>query len=189
MPKSPKWTLSFRFAHQNSVGISLLHQLTTCPTHLITLTVSIDLRLSLPPPSTQNFTQRSFRWLSQLVSGNIWNWILIMWWQFPSLYTKMELGLSVTLQLQHYNYSVDFAHNIHLFGLHVHCLLHFSGLINACLYYGCESRNHRLKLGIADWRWGITDWRWGSQTEGGDNRLKVGDRRLKVGITDWRSGS
>jgi hypothetical protein len=32
-PKSLKWPLSFRFPHQNSVGISLLPQHSTCPAH------------------------------------------------------------------------------------------------------------------------------------------------------------
>ena len=49
-----------------------------------------------------------------------------MWWQFPSFYKQMELGLSVTSQLQRYN-SVDFAHNIHLLGLHFFCLFVYEG--------------------------------------------------------------
>lgn len=42
----------------------------------------------------------------------------------------VELGLSVTLQLQHYNYSLDFAYSIHLFGLHL--LAAFFCFLNEC---------------------------------------------------------
>ena len=88
-----------------------------------TVTVPIDLRLSFPPTSTQ-ISSSAFFSLTQsaCVSEHIelksYNVMVV-----PFLYTQMELGLSVTLQLQHYNYSVDFAHSIHLFGLLFFCCI------------------------------------------------------------------
>lgn len=89
-----------------------------------TVTVPIDLRLSLPPTSTQKYSSAFFLLTQSACISEQTKLKSYMWWQFPSLYTQMELWLSVTLQMQHYNYSVDFAHNIHLFGL-VFCCFFF----------------------------------------------------------------
>jgi hypothetical protein len=43
MPRSSKWSISFRLSNQNFVSISYLHMCATCPAHLILRDLIISL--------------------------------------------------------------------------------------------------------------------------------------------------